>query len=106
MRAIAHLVAPNDATGSPLGNPRPTADLVADNGRMDEVEIRDGSIRLGQLLKLAGLAEHGAEAKALLEAGEVLVNETVEIRRGRQLAPGDQVALGEEVVQVTRAQVT
>ncbi|MFR9729167.1 RNA-binding S4 domain-containing protein [Saccharopolyspora sp. MS10] len=67
---------------------------------MREVEIREGTIRLGQLLKLAGLVEHGAEAKALLEEGEVEVNEEVETRRGRQLVPGDRVALGEEVVQV------
>lgn len=74
-----------------------------DNGRMREVEIRDDMIRLGQLLKLAGLVEHGAEAKELLEAEEVQVNNLVETRRGRQLNPGDLVALGEEVVQVVAA---
>ncbi|GAB2680918.1 RNA-binding S4 domain-containing protein [Saccharopolyspora gloriosae] len=67
---------------------------------MHDVEIREGTIRLGQLLKLAGLAEHGADAKALLEEGEVLVNDEVETRRGRQLAPGDRIALGDEVVRV------
>ncbi|GAA2799389.1 RNA-binding S4 domain-containing protein [Saccharopolyspora taberi] len=67
---------------------------------MREVEIRDGTIRLGQLLKLAGLAEHGADAKALLEAGEIRVNDEVETRRGRQVAPGDLVSFGEDVVQV------
>ena len=67
---------------------------------MREVEIREGTIRLGQLLKLAGLVEHGAEAKALLEEGEVEVNEEVETRRGRQLVPGDRVALGGEAVRV------
>jgi ribosome-associated protein len=72
-----------------------------DNGVMREVEIRDDAIRLGQLLKLAGLAEQGADAKALLEAGEVRVNDEVETRRGRQLAPGDRVALGDEVVRIT-----
>lgn len=68
---------------------------------MRDVEINDDMIRLGQLLKLAGLAEHGAEAKALLEAGEVEVNGSVEIRRGRQLGPGDEVRLGDEIVRVT-----
>ncbi|MCX2734340.1 RNA-binding S4 domain-containing protein [Saccharopolyspora sp. NFXS83] len=67
---------------------------------MHDVEIREGTIRLGQLLKLAGLAEHGADAKALLEEGEVLVNDEVETRRGRQLTPGDRIALGDEVVRV------
>lgn len=69
---------------------------------MRDVEISDGSIRLGQLLKLAGLAEHGADAKALLEAGEVRVNDDVETRRGRQLDIGDRVALGDEVVRIAR----
>ncbi|MBE9373165.1 RNA-binding S4 domain-containing protein [Saccharopolyspora sp. HNM0983] len=67
---------------------------------MRDVEIRDATIRLGQLLKLAGLAEHGAEAKELLAEGEVLVNGEVESRRGRQLTDGDQVELGDEVVTV------
>jgi ribosome-associated protein len=69
---------------------------------MREVEIRDGRIRLGQLLKLANLAEHGAAAKALLEAGEVRVNSVVETRRGRQLVPGDMVTLGAEEVRIVR----
>ena len=70
---------------------------------MRDVEIRDGTIRLGQLLKLAGLAEHGAEAKALLEDAEVLVNDEVEVRRGRQLGDGDLVTLGDETGRVVAA---
>jgi ribosome-associated protein len=50
-------------------------------------------IRLGQFLKLAGLAEHGSHAKELLEAGDVQVNGRVETRRGRQLHRGDVVAV-------------
>jgi len=65
---------------------------------MDEIEIRGNGIRLGQLLKLAGIAESGADAKALLAGGAVTVNGELETRRGRQLAPGDVVAAeGEEV---------
>jgi ribosome-associated protein len=63
---------------------------------MREIEVREGAIRLGQLLKLAGLAESGGEAKALLAEGLVTVNGDAESRRGRQLAPGDVVAVGEE----------
>lgn len=59
-----------------------------------DIAITDGGIRLGQFLKLAGLAEHGAAAKEMLEAGEVTVGGRVEHRRGRQLVPGDVVALG------------
>lgn len=56
-----------------------------------EVSIRDESIRLGQFLKLAGLAEDGGHAKDLIEAEDVLVNGQVEVRRGRQLRDGDVV---------------
>jgi ribosome-associated protein len=59
--------------------------------RLPEVTIVDDSIRLGQFLKLAGLAEDGADAKALVEAGEVTVNGRVDTRRGRQLHDGDVV---------------
>ena len=65
-----------------------------------DVEVRDDGIRLGQLLKLAGLVEHGAAAREVLEAGEVTVNGRGETRRGRQLAGGDVVALGDERVRV------
>ena len=50
-------------------------------------------IRLGQLLKLAGIAADGAEAKALIAGGRVTVNGALETRRGRQIHPGDAVAV-------------
>jgi ribosome-associated protein len=58
-----------------------------------DVPLAQEPIRLGQFLKLAGLAEHGAHAKELLEAGEVQVNGRVETRRGTQLRSGDVVAV-------------
>ena len=58
------------------------------------VPIRDTSIRLGQLLKLADLVDDGSEAKEVLLRGLVQVNGEVETRRGRQLVPGDTVSLG------------
>jgi len=60
--------------------------------RVPEVTIRDDAIRLGQFLKLAGLADDGGEAKAMIEDGEVTVNGRAETRRGRQLRDGDVVA--------------
>lgn len=62
--------------------------------------IRDGSIRLGQFLKLAGLIDTGADAKAVIADGLVTVNGQVELRRGRQLRPGDVVAAGGQRVAV------
>ena len=60
---------------------------------MDEIEIRGDVIRLGQLLKLADIADSGADAKALLADGDVLVNGESETRRGRQIHAGDLVAV-------------
>lgn len=65
-----------------------------------EVPISDGTIRLGQFLKLAGLIESGAEAKEVIADGEVTVNGEVETRRGRQLVVGDVVAIGDVAVRV------
>lgn len=59
-----------------------------------EVPIRGEMIRLGQLLKLAGVTDSGAEVKGLLAGGGVLVNGEPEGRRGRQLHPGDLVSAG------------
>ena len=66
-----------------------------------DVEIRGEMIRLGQLLKLAGVIDAGGEAAALLAATPVLVNGEPEQRRGRQLRAGDQVRIGEELLRVT-----
>ena len=51
----------------------------------------DEPIRLGQFLKLGGIAETGGHARALLDDGVVTVNGETETRRGRQLHPGDVV---------------
>jgi ribosome-associated protein len=66
-----------------------------------DLEIRDESIRLGQLLKLASLVEDGATAREVIGAGEVTVNGEVETRRGRQVRPGDVVAFAGERVRVS-----
>lgn len=66
-----------------------------------DVPIREQTIRLGQLLKLAGLADSGGEAGELVQDGEALVNGEVETRRGRQLRAGDVVAVAGETVRVT-----
>jgi len=70
---------------------------------MREIPIRGEVIRLGQLLKLAGIADSGGHARALLEEGVVTVNGEGEARRGRQLRAGDVVAVGEESVRVAAA---
>jgi ribosome-associated protein len=61
-----------------------------------EVAIRGDTIRLGQLLKLAGVVGAGGELKAFLAEVPVLVNGEPDARRGRQLHPGDVVVVGGE----------
>jgi ribosome-associated protein len=70
------------------------------DGEVQEVEIEGDMIRLGQLLKLSGLADSGAGARELLLASAVTVNGESETRRGRQLHRGDLVAVGEQTVRV------
>lgn len=70
-----------------------------------EVEIRDDSIKLGQFLKLANLAETGGEAKLLIAEGHVRVNGEVDTRRGKVLYEGDVVTApaGEAVLRTFAA---
>lgn len=65
-----------------------------------DVPIREETIRLGQFLKLADLIDNGAEVKPLMIQGLVTVNGETETRRGRQLARGDVVAVGEQTLRV------
>jgi ribosome-associated protein len=70
---------------------------------VEDVPIRDESIRLGQFLKLANMIDSGSDAKELMIQGAVTVNGDVETRRGRQLVPGDVVSLGGLQARVTSA---
>ena len=64
---------------------------------MKTVPIATEFIRLQDLLKLAGAAGTGGEAKAAVQAGEALVNGEVCTMRGKKLRPGDRVSFrGEE----------
>jgi ribosome-associated protein len=67
-----------------------------------EVPIRDESIRLGQLLKLAGVVDDGAMARMVIENGEVTVDDVVVMRRGSQVRPGQVVTYAGETVRVVR----
>jgi ribosome-associated protein len=67
---------------------------------MREVVIREDTIRLGQALKLSGLAASGGDARALVERGAVTVNGEAETRRGRQLHRGDVVTVGDESIRI------
>jgi ribosome-associated protein len=70
---------------------------------VNDIEISTDTIRLGQLLKLANLVDSGSDAKMLLMGGEVMVNDEVETRRGRQLRDGDIVTLDDVSVRILNA---
>ena len=59
-------------------------------------------IKLGQAIKAANLVENGAEAKEVIQNGEVFVNGEIETRRGKTLVPGDIVEFDGETVQIVR----
>jgi ribosome-associated protein len=65
-----------------------------------QIEIRDDMVRLGQLLKLADVVDAGSDVKELLASGQVLVNGEVEVRRGRQLHHGDNVKIGDALIEI------
>ena len=67
---------------------------------MRDIEIKGDTIRLGQLLKVAGIADSGGEAKALIADGHISVNGEVETRRGRQLHAGDQLSANGETLRL------
>jgi len=100
--------------GTSLGPPscRPHQDVqwrhvdfvkISKVAEIQEIQISGGTIRLGQLLKLSGIAESGGDSKALLLSEVVCVNGVPETRRGRQLHDGDLVeARGEGARVVAR----
>ena len=98
---MSNVMAKRYGAGSPIW-PRLGNMWTVDGSDIDEVPIRDESIRLGQFLKLANLIDSGAEAKEVIADGDVSVNGEVETRRGRQLTRGDVVELGGQICRVTR----
>lgn len=58
---------------------------------MEKIKIRDEYIKLGQVLKLAGLVESGVDAKIEIQEGNVIVNGEVECRRGKKIYAGDVI---------------
>ena len=60
---------------------------------MDSILIHTEYIKLEALLKYAGLAETGGEAKLLIQEGQVSVNGQVCTMRGKKLRGGDTVTL-------------
>lgn len=69
---------------------------------MKTIRIRDEFIKLGQAMKLAGLADEGIDAKIAIQNGEVTVNGETDTRRGRKLYEGDVFCFEGTEVKVTK----
>jgi ribosome-associated protein len=67
---------------------------------VETIVIRGEMIRLGQLLKLAGVVGVGSDVKALLASEPITVNGEPENRRGRQLHPGDIITVAGQQLEV------
>ena len=69
---------------------------------MEKFQLRAGEdfIRLGQVLKAAGMADSGSGAKEIIQEGLVSVNEETETRRGRKLYKGDVVSYGGKEIEI------
>lgn len=59
----------------------------------EHIKIEPPFIKLQDLLKFAGAAETGGEAKLLIQNGEVKVNGQPCTMRGKKLYPGDRAEL-------------
>jgi ribosome-associated protein len=67
---------------------------------MQVIQLRDDFIKLGQALKAAGLVGSGVEAKAVIQDGQVRVNGSVELQRGKKLYPGDVAEFHGEQIRI------
>lgn len=62
--------------------------------------IRGEYITLDALLKAAGVADSGGQAKEIILAGEVTVDGAVEERRGRKLRGGEVVVVDGRAIRI------
>lgn len=53
--------------------------------------VEEKHIKLGDFLKLKGMAESGGHAKIMIQSGAVRVNGITETRRGRKLRVKDMI---------------
>lgn len=67
---------------------------------MEIIKIRDDYIKLGQVMKLAGLVQSGVDAKIEIQEGFVKVNDEVELKRGKKIYPGDIITYDGQQIKV------
>jgi len=65
-----------------------------------EVEISREPIELYKILKFEGMVGSGGEAKAVIAAGQVLLNGKVEIQKRKKIMAGDTIEFAEEKIRI------
>ena len=69
---------------------------------MEKIYIKDEFIKLGQALKLAGIAQSGIDAKIMITDGLVKYNGEIELRRGKKVYEGDTIEVDGKIYEVTK----
>ena len=69
---------------------------------MTEFRLKDEYIKLGQLLKAAGLVGSGVDAKMVIQDGLVKVDGKVDTRRGRKIYEGMVVEFQGQQIKAVR----
>lgn len=69
---------------------------------MQVLHLRDEYIKLGQALKAAGLVASGVEAKAVIQDGQIAVNNEISWQRGKKLYAGDIVDFHGEKIKIEK----
>lgn len=65
-------------------------------------ELTSEYIELIKLLKLLNIAESGAQAKLMVENGEVLLNDQLENRKRAKLKEGDKIQIFDIVIKISK----
>ena len=67
---------------------------------MRDVEVNKVPVELYKILKFEGLVQSGAEAKALIAEGQVLLNGQVETQKRKKIVADDIIEFGTEKLHV------
>ncbi len=70
---------------------------------MRDVEITTEPVELYKILKFEGMVGSGAEAKAAVARGDVLVNGDIETRKRKKIVSGDVIQFADETLRIVRA---
>ncbi|MDD2383957.1 MAG: RNA-binding S4 domain-containing protein [Sulfurospirillaceae bacterium] len=63
-------------------------------------ELKDDYIELFKLIKVMGLVESGAQAKMLIDDGQVTRNGEVELRKRCKVVAGETIEVAGDIIEV------